>query len=91
MEVNADMEELGVIVNKMAIDLKPRRYVQNRKTLVTHRIAVGFEEVGARARTLCGWKYAGANVSIMTDPPQVRSRPAIPASPLCVRPWRSVG
>ena len=73
-KVNNEVEELRLIVNKLAINLKPRRYVQNRKTLVTHRIAMGFEEVGLRARTLCGWKYAGANVDIMADPPRLNKQ-----------------
>ena len=69
-----EMELLRRIVNKMAHQCRPRVYCQNKKTLITHRIAVGFEEAGMRARTMCGWKYARADVNISADPPAVRKQ-----------------
>ena len=49
--------------------LKPKKYVVNRKTKVTHRILAGYEEVGPGALTLCGWKYAYAKVAITSAEP----------------------
>ena len=66
---NADVEELRALINTVSMQCRPRRYVQNRRTRVIHRIAVGFEECGVKARTRCGWRYANRDVHILADPP----------------------
>ena len=48
---------------------RPRRYVINRKSKVTHRILAGFDEVGVDAITKCGWRYAKAKIEVTAHEP----------------------
>ena len=73
-KATAEFNEVKLTIEKVARECRPRRYVQNRKSMITHRVAVGFEEAGLKARTLCGWKFAKADVIMHAGPPTIRKQ-----------------
>ena len=46
-----------------------KKYVINRKTRLTHKILAGYEQVGPKAITFCGWPYAQSKVTITHQEP----------------------
>ena len=84
-----EVSRLDALIKKceLAADkaARPKAYVINRKSRVTHRILAGFEEVGIDAITKCGWEYAKSKVEITNDEPTDHSSRVIPAFRHCGR------
>ena len=49
--------------------LAPKKFVNNLKTGTAHRVRLGISDVGGRAKTFCGWKYAAADIAMSSSPP----------------------
>ena len=60
------------MIKVVELDLRPSRFVRNRKTSVAHRVLCGFEEVGVSAITFCGWRYASKKVLLEKQAPAKR-------------------
>ena len=66
-----EMTNIRDLIREVEKTCKPRSYVQNRTTKKTHRILAGFDQVGDKAITYCGWKDAKAPVRFLQGPPAV--------------------
>ena len=67
-----EVKRLDEMTKAVELDLRPSKFVRNRKTGIVHRVLCGFEEAGNSAITFCGWSYAAKKVDLQKQAPDKR-------------------
>ena len=70
--VEDEVKSLDEAIKRVETQTTRKMYIKNLDTRSTHRLLTSIGDVGMRASTFCGWKYALKNFEVTATPPTVR-------------------